>query len=107
MELEILKHSIINVVGSIVTFFLLAVLIVWIISGCFSIKNEMMPFGWITKIFKALKSILTPFFKWLLEKLQLLLKILLKLLLFAVERLVVFIADVFRKLFDLIKDPDD
>lgn len=107
MELEILKHSIINLVGNIVTFFLLAVMISWIISACFNIKNEMLPFGWVSKLFKALKNILTPLFKWLFEKLQLLLKILLKLFLFSIERLVVFIADVFRKLFDLIKDPED
>lgn len=107
MELEILKHSIINFVGNIVVYFLVAIMISWIISACFNIKNDVMPFGWVTKLFKTLKTVLTPVFKWLFEKLQLFLKILLKLLLFALERLAVFIADVFRKLFDLIKDPED
>ncbi|MFY0602936.1 MAG: hypothetical protein JXQ93_03235 [Flavobacteriaceae bacterium] len=107
MELELLKHSIINLVGNIVVYFLVAIMISWIISACFNIKNDVMPFGWITKLFKALTKVLTPLFKWLFEKLLLLLKVLLKLFLFALERLAVFIADVFRKLFDLIKDPED
>ncbi len=107
MELEILKHSIINVVGNIVTFFLLAMMISWIISACFNIKNDVLPFGWVTKLFKALKTVLSPLFKWLFEKLLLLLKILLKLVLFTLERLAVFMADVFRKLLELTKDPED
>ena len=107
MELEMLKHSIINLIGNIVVYFLVAIMTSWIISACFNIKNDVMPFGWVSKLFKGLSKVLSPVIKWLFEKLQLSLKILLKLLLFAIERLAVFIADVFRKLFDLIKDPDD
>ncbi len=107
MELEILKHSFINFIGNLVTFFLLAVVIVWIICVCFNIKNEVLPFGWIPKLFKGIEKALKPVLSWLLEKLQLLFKIIFKLLVFALERLVIFVADVFRKLFDLIKDPED
>ena len=55
MELEILKHSIINLVGNIVIYFLVAIMISWIISACFNIKNDVMPFGWVTKLFSAAK----------------------------------------------------
>ncbi len=107
MTLEILKYQIINLVGNIVTYFLLAVLIIWMLSLIFSIKNDWIPFGWIPKLFKGIYSALKPVLKWLIEKLFLLLKILFKWLVFILEKIVAFFADILRKLLDLLRDPDE
>ncbi len=107
MELEILKHTILSVLVNIIVYFFIAVLLSLVISLISGIKNDSLPFGWIGKLFKGLKSVLTPLGKWLWEKLLVLLKILLKLILFALEQLFLFLVDLFRKLFDLIRDPDD
>jgi len=103
MELEILKHTIITIIGNIVTYFLLAILISWIISACFNIRNEMMPFGWVKKVFQGL----TPIFKWIGSKLQLLLKILFKWIVYGLEQLFILVVDLLRKLLDLLRNPDD
>ncbi len=107
MTLEILKYQIINLVGNIVTYFLLAVLIIWMLSLIFSIKNDWIPFGWIPKLFKGTCRALKPVLKWLIEKLFLLLKILFKWLVFILEKIVIFFADIFRKLLDLLRDPNE
>ena len=101
--MEILKHTIINIIGNIFTYFLLAILISWIISACFNIRNEMMPFGWIKKVFQGLK----PIISWIGSKLQLLLKILFKWIVYGLEQLFILIVDLFRKLLDLLRNPDD
>ena len=107
MNLEILKYQIINLVGNIVTYFFLAVLIIWMLSAIFSIKNDWIPFGWIPKLFKGVYNVLQPILKWLVEKLLLLLKILFKWLVFVLEKIVVFFSDILRKLLDLLRDSDE
>lgn len=103
MELELLKHSIINIIGNLVTYFLLALMISWIISACFGIKNEMMPFGWVKRVFNGLK----PVFNWLFEKLLLFAKVLFKWIIYLLEQLFIAIVESLRKLFELLRNPDD
>jgi hypothetical protein len=103
MEIELIKHSIVNIIGNLVTYFFLALMVSWIISACFGIKNDMMPFGWVKKVFIGLK----PLFNWLFEKLQLLAKILFKWFIYAVEQLFILLVELFRKLFELLRNPDD
>lgn len=107
MTLELLKYYIINILGNVVAYFLAAVLFGWIFSSIFSIKNNYLPFGWVKKVFEGIWKVLKPVFSWLFTKFRLLLKILLKWFLFALERFVVLIVDLFRKLFELVVNPED
>ncbi len=104
MEFELIKHSIINFVGNVVTYFLLALLLSFLASICFSIKNDSLPFGWVKKMYE---SWIKPMFNWLFEKILLLGRILFKLIVYTLEKLFIFIVDVFGKFFELVRSPDD
>lgn len=104
MEFELIKHSIINFVGNVVVYFLLAMMVSFIISICFGIKNDYLPFGWVKKLYE---SWVKPMFDWLFEKILLLGKILFKLIVFTLERLAILLADVFGKFFELLRNPED
>lgn len=104
MKFELIKNSIINLIGNIITYVLLAMLILWIISACFSIKNDYLPFGWVRKTYD---SLVKPALNWIFEKSLLLGKILFKLIVFTIEKLIVFLMEVFGKFFELLRNPED
>lgn len=100
MELEILKYYAINFFGNIVTYFLVAVLMSWFLSKVFGLNNSLFPFGWISQLFRNAYSLS----RFIIIKTLLLLKIVFKWIFFSVEKILVMIAEIVKKFFELLVD---
>jgi len=95
-------HTILSIIINL--FFIIIKPLIWIgiICWLFRIKNKYLPFGWLEMLFN---NILVPLIKKLFYGLLYLLKVLFKWLFYSIEKLLLFLGEILKKLFELVADP--
>lgn len=101
MIFSLIINSILNVFWNLVTLLFVILFFLWLLSSIFGGKS-----GSTSNAITGISNILTPAFKWFFEKLFLTLKVLGKWLLFTLEKIVMLIAELLKKLFELIVNPN-